>query len=197
MLFCFLFLSSTFKKKVHDALTSQVERQIQKQVNSGKYIPKTFIETGQQKDHLRYMIDPILFAEKCLDEIKVMDFRKLEAILVKKSKPPFNFDPDKFNSKNYTLTIDNIGEHSHTWLSSLKKMQADIDHMDLSNDGTSFTYKLRDNLRDFESLNSRVALVTEMPGQGNTNFVCDFADNFILKRLSAKLIFVGFNVIYD
>lgn len=172
---------STSKKKVHEALKIQTNRQIKKQINSGKYIPDTFIEMGRQKDLLRNMAHPALFAEKCLKEIEVLDFSALEKRLKKLALPPFSFDPSLFKFEPKQVNITNISEHAQNWLENLRDTDDRIKQINLGNECSLFSYKLRDNLSDLESLKSKVALIKEMPGQGKTNFVCDFSQNFLLK----------------
>ena len=61
--------------KVLHGLKAQVNRQLKKQINSGKYLQNTFIETGEQKDNLRYLCDSVFYSEKCFHESKILDFR--------------------------------------------------------------------------------------------------------------------------
>ncbi|WP_228394016.1 hypothetical protein, partial [Chryseobacterium artocarpi] len=79
------------------------------------------------------------------------------------------------------MNITNISEQAQNWLQNLRDTDNRIKQINLGNECSLFSYKLRDNLSDLESLKSKVALIKEMPGQGKTNFVCDFSQNFLLK----------------
>lgn len=177
------------KKKIVDILASQVERQIKRQENSEKYIPATFIEIGSVKDHLRYLSDPVLYIEKCLNEARVKDFRALDKAVSKKNLS-FSYNHEDFIPKS-GITLSTVREVAGKHLEQLNNYQAQINSMPNNNDIYSFTYRLRDNIEDFAVLKKRVAIITEMPGQGKTNFICDYAQNFLLKRNVPAIFILG------
>lgn len=169
--------------KILDALNAQVNRQLKKQINSGKYLPSTFIETGEQKDNIRYLCDSIFYSEKCFEESSILDFRYFNNFLRKKNHPLFSFDLAPLKPESGAMTISNCNKLISEWHHYLiSKRQEIIDIKIGSNEKTKFEYKFRDRVDDLESLMSRVALITETAGQGKTNFLCDFTENFLLKR---------------
>lgn len=182
-------------EKVIDALKKQVTRQLKKQINSGKYLPNTYIETGDQKEHLRYLCDSIFYSEKCIDEIKIMDFRYLNNFLKTKKHPEFEFDfnrleikRDESNFKNFVVGI----EACYNYL--VTKRQEIIDIKIASNEKSKFEYKFTNPIKDLEFLKSRVALITETAGQGKTNLLCDFAENFLLNRQIPTVFLTGIEI---
>lgn len=176
---------------VIEYLDKQVTRQIKKQINSGKYLRDTFIETGDHKDHLRYCCHSIFYAEKCFEEARLMDFRMLNRRLLKRKKPAFEFDIWEFYAKDaksigsFPALIATVNEYLIA-----KHKDLESERMD-SDERYTFTGKISRSRQDFEALGSRVALITEMAGQGKTNFLCDFAENFLLKAKVPTVFLTG------
>lgn len=169
--------------KVSQALKAQVNRQLKKQINSGKYLQNTFIETGKQKDDLRYLCDSVFYSEKCFYETSILDFRYFNYFLTKKKHPLFNYDFEKLKPTNGEMTVSNCISIISRWYDYLVSKQQEIIGIKIaSNDKYKFESKLRDRIDDLEFLRARVALITETAGQGKTNFLCDFSENFLLKR---------------
>lgn len=178
--------------KTIEAINSQVNRQLQKQISSGKYLPKTFIETGEQKDNLRYLCDSIFYSEKCFEESSILDFRYLNILLAKKNHSLFNFDLTQLKPKNGEITISNSNDLFSKWYDYLiEKQQEVIDIKISSNEKSKFEYKFRDRIDDLKFLLAKVALITESAGQGKTNFLCDFTENFLLKRKIPTVFLTG------
>lgn len=191
-----LFAENESKKltsgKIKAALNSQVNRQLKKQINSGKYLQNTFIETNEQKDNLRYLCDSVFFSQKCFEEISVMDFRLLNKYLKKENQELFNLDFEKFNPTITEMTVSNSQYLVSDWHTHLiGKKQEIVDIQISSNEKSKFEYKFRDRTDDLSFLKARVALITETAGQGKTNFLCDFAENFLLKRQIPTLFLTG------
>lgn len=178
--------------KTIEAINAQVNRQLQKQISSGKYLPKTFIETGEQKDNLRYLCDSIFYSEKCFEESNILDFRYLNIFLAKKKHQLFNFDFKQLKPENGEITISNSNELFLKWYDYLSKKQQEIIDIKISsNEKSKFEYKFRDRIDDLKFLLAKVALITESAGQGKTNFLCDFTENFLLKRKIPTVFLTG------
>lgn len=178
--------------KTIEAINAQVNRQLQKQISSGKYLPKTFIETGEQKDNLRYLCDSIFYSEKCFEECNILDFLYLNDFLAKKNNPSFNFDFTQFKPKNGELTISNCNDIFIKWCDYLVQKQQEIIDIKIgSNEKSKFEYKFRDRIDDLKFLLAKVAMITESAGQGKTNFLCDFTENFLLKRKIPTVFLTG------
>lgn len=178
--------------KTIEAINAQVNRQLQKQISSGKYLPETFIETGDQKDNLRYLCDSIFYSEKCFEESNILDFRYLNVFLAKKNHLSFNYDFTQLKPKKGELTISSSNEVFSKWYNYLfKKQQEVIDIKISSNEKSKFEYKFSDRIDDLKFLLAKVALITESAGQGKTNFLCDFTENFLLKRKIPTVFLTG------
>ena len=178
--------------EIVNLLNKQVARQLKKQINSCKYLQNTFIETGEQKDNLRYLTDSVFYSNKCFEEISIMDFRLLNKYLTKENQSEFNLDFKKFQLKVEEMTVSNSLEtiselHTH----AVNKKEEIINIQISSNEKSKFEYKFRDRIEDLAFLKARVALITENAGQGKTNFLCDFSENFLLKRQIPTLFLTG------
>ncbi|SHE69164.1 hypothetical protein SAMN03080594_1011000 [Arenibacter palladensis] len=170
-------------EKISQALKAQVNRQLKKQINSGKYLQNTFIETGEQKDDLRYLCDSVFYSEKCFYESSILDFRYFNNFLAKKKHSLFNYDFEKLKPANGEMTVSNCTALISKWHDYLVSKRQEITDIKIgSNEKYKFESKFRDRIDDLEFLRARVALITETAGQGKTNFLCDFSENFLLKR---------------
>ncbi len=169
--------------KISQALKAQVNRQLKKQINSGKYLQNTFIETGDQKDDLRYLCDSVFYSQKCFYESSILDFCYFNNFLAKKKHPLFSYNFEKFKPANGEMTVSNCTALISTWHDYLVSKRQEITEIKIgSNEKYKFESKFRDRIDDLEFLRARVALITETAGQGKTNFLCDFSENFLLKR---------------
>lgn len=82
----------------HDDSVLYSDFQIQKNINSGKYLPDTFLEKRDLKEHLRYFSDPYLFSSYITDKIYHFNFHRLNRGRKIWGKPKFNF-----NAKQYQI----------------------------------------------------------------------------------------------
>jgi hypothetical protein len=179
-------------QKAFEALCAQVNRQLKKQINSGKYLQDTFVETGNQKDNLRYLCDPVFYSQKCFEEINILDFRYLNNFLKTKNHPKFDLDFEKFNPVNNIINISNCSQIFNDWFKHIESKQKEIINLPFTSSVKStFEYKFNSKIKDLSFLNARVALILETAGQGKTNFLCDFTENFLVKRNIPTVFLTG------
>ncbi len=186
------------KDELISALRLQNEVQINTQINSGKYLKNTFLEVGNQKDYLRYFCSPIFYLDKIFDIIDVLDFRYLNLNLEKKSEPHFSLEVEHFFKEKENLKINNSLEffvRLHQHLKSKKDFVGN--HPRLGNVRSKFEFKIRDLVDDLIYFKSKVILITEMAGQGKTNFLCDFVENFLLKKNVPNVFLTGIEIKSD
>ena len=172
---------------------------ISKNKEIAKYIPEIFIEESQYKEKLRYFSLPILFINKIISDLKNMDFHKVNMILQKEKKQEINFSeyPENINTDNYESVYGSLIDY-------LKRCILDIEQIDKKKYGgdsieerytqgyflnNSIKWDLEDVLNQLEYLDLRVLLLIRNAGQGKTNFVCDFTENFLVKRKIISLFF--------
>lgn len=177
------------KEDVENALKKQVEKQLHKQVNSGKYIPEIFIETGNNRENLRYFSNPVLFSQKIYETIKNADFRIFNR---KNSKLGGNHFEVEIENFDLPISIDNYIEKLTNWIENLNTKLTEITESKISrNDIYSYESKIKDRIDDASYLKSRVCLITETAGQGKTNFICDFANRFVLGTENPAIFLTG------
>ena len=58
---------NTMKKTLKQNIKLYTEHQIQKNIESGKYIPEIFVEDGEYKEYVRFFADPKLFLKKAME----------------------------------------------------------------------------------------------------------------------------------
>ena len=178
-----------------DALQKQVWRQLKKQISSGKYLQDTFIETGDHKDYLRFICDSLFYSKLYLEEIAVLDFRHLNRLLAAKAEPAFTFSIADFEERVGQLDHSNVASFFSELSDLLDQKRKEITELPLSsNDKSSFEYKFTDPAKTADLFQSRIALITESAGQGKTNFLCDFVENFLLKRAIPAVFLTGTDI---
>lgn len=177
------------KEDVEKAIRTQVEKQLQKQVNSEKYIPEIFIETGNNRENLRYFSNPILFSKKIHETIKNADFRIFNRKNLKLGGNKFEIEIKSFE---LPISINNYYEKLTNWIKYLKVKLAEITDSKISrNDIYSYESKIKDRIDDISYLKSKVCLITETAGQGKTNFICDYANRFVLGTQNPAVFLTG------
>lgn len=174
------------KKKItpellQESLKQQLDNQLKKQIHSGKYIPKTFIETRKEKDHIRYFAYPFLFYKKAIQEIELLDFRYLNSILKARNLPEYEFYiPTELKSE---VDFENIYDKVEALCSYLSNKKEEIEMLEVpSYKKESFKYKIERRIKELRYLESKAIIITENAGQGKTNCICDFVENFIIRR---------------
>lgn len=177
------------KEDVQSALQIQLEKQLEKQVNSGKYIPEIFIETGNNRENLRYFTNPVLFSKKIYDTIKNADFRIFNRKISKLGGNHFEVEIEKFDLQ---ISIDTYFDKITNWVNHLNLKLTEIRESKISrNDIYSYESKIKDRIDDAQYLKSRVCLITETAGQGKTNFICDFTNRFVLGTQNPAIFLTG------
>lgn len=156
------------------------DSQIKKNINSGKYLPDTFLDNRALKEHLRYFSDPFLFSEYVANKIYCFNFQRLNRGRKIWNKPKFKFNATKFkiesNSPNFSMLYESVNK-----LLGYVKGKTDELH-NLSNEGYLNSSKCRRRAEDLSFLSSKICLLTANAGQGKTNFICDFVQNVLIKR---------------
>lgn len=177
------------------ALKSQNESQINSQINSGKYLKNTFIESGNQKDYLRYFTSPIFYIEKFFDYVNVLDFSYLNKLLKMNGHETFDLDIQKFFEKKKDLKIEHAKDYFENLYNHFEVKRKFIsDNSNLGNGRGNFEYKIKNLIEELNFFKSKVVLITEMAGQGKTNFLCDFVENFMLKKEILNVFLTGIEI---
>lgn len=163
-----------------------------KNKKSAKYIPDIFIEEGYYKENLRYFSLPLLFVNKIIEDLNSMDFNKVNTILEKEQIQKIQFldCPRDVSADNYDSVINHLKRELKRCVSVLEQIDDKSRGGDTIEErytqglylNNSLKWNLKDMLEQLEFLSYRVLLLTRNAGQGKTNFVCDFTENFLVKR---------------
>jgi hypothetical protein len=163
-------------------LKEHTENQLQKQIATEKYIPKTFIETDELKDYLRYFLYSNFFLPMVQEEASNLDFRHLNR------KNSIN----KKRSFDYCFEAKNVDDA----ITYLKQKHEELEGF-YSNVSYAFTRKIKDCLNSFEYFKYQSLLLTDNAGQGKTNLLCDIVQNLILKREIPTFFLTGYEINSD
>lgn len=180
--------------EIIEALNNQVSTQLQKQISSGKYIPDTFIETNELKDHIRYFIAPSFFSNKIYDEINNFTFENLNRKLQRQNKNIFDFNIRTQVLRGSEIKdIDALYENVALLRGYLETKQHELVQM-ANNADTFYGRKIRDSIHSLDYLQSKIFLITENAGQGKTNLVCDLVDTVLLRREIFSILLTGYEL---
>ncbi len=191
---------------------------IQKQIRSQKYIPDIFVETGELKEKLRFVLNPFLYIQKVVDKGKRINTDYFNKYVKFERDTDFQFQ-SKF--KNYCLfefknnlnsmeSMENTVSKIKVLLHEDLKVIEPFHNWDLMKDyfgKTDINYKLRSHayqlknillgvLKDLKTLTDTIVLIVDSAGKGKTNLICDLVSKYINKLNFDSLVFLGseFNI---
>ena len=166
---------------------------VEENKKSRKYIPDIFVEEGLHKEQLRYFAEPYLFVKKAIRNYMSIDFSVFNRYLSDRTLPMIDFSDlsDEFshnelddvtqillNHLSNTITV--IQEYRHF---SEKKGLGMEQYSSLRCTANNFLEFYLENLHQLVKFAPlRYVLLTKQAGQGKTNFLCDFTQNFLLKK---------------
>lgn len=197
-------------KQIKEVCLIQVNNQIQRQKNNKKYIPDVFMEVDEIKEKIRYFVDPVLFWHKTVEDILRTDFSFLNENLKVLGLKPFLLNPPKGLLKD--INVDEVNIKCEKLLSFMNTKLTQIEEFSVKNIrekisadklhyfdshtyefGNLWKYKNKiERLIEYtQMLKARVVILTSGAGKGKTNFVCDFAENFINKKSFLSLFFLA------
>ncbi len=186
--------SNKIKSDLKKYMSRYTKQQIYKNIESGKYIPKIFVEQNEYKEYLRFFCEPRLFINKSIEEIQSLYFKDLNEFLKKNFNNNISFKfPDRIEDDEKLLLVSK--ELSENLKNAIKLIE-NIDQMqNLSKSGDDIYYRETKDYynralkfdfgyiaRNLEYIKYRYLIITNNAGQGKTNFICDFTKNFLLKK---------------
>ncbi|MCK9602969.1 MAG: hypothetical protein M0R66_01100 [Candidatus Omnitrophica bacterium] len=175
---------------IQKKLLSFTQDQIQKQINSRKYLPDSYIEINQVKEGLRYFCHPFLFCNKFIDHINRRDFTYTNSVLGKEIQQRIAFKVFRKLARPSLKTFKaKLGELNL----SITRNAAVLNNMpEKSNDFPwQARWKMEETIAKFNVLKSRVLVLLDDAGQGKTNLICDLTKEFLLKLEVPVALFYG------
>ena len=179
--------------------------EIEKNKKSAKYIPEIFVEENDYKEYMRYFCDPILFIKEAIENVKALDFSTVNQYLngqeidfLQLSAEDMSYD-NLHNlymllSKSIRRTVQMLEDKESDYrLDGSLSIEAQYVRRAAFNNSMKWT--LREILKHIEYIEKRAVLLTKKAGQGKTNFLCDFTENFLIKKGIPTLYFNASNFI--
>jgi len=175
---------------IQKKLLSFTQDQIQKQINSKKYLPDSYIEINQVKEELRYFCHPFLFCNKFIDHINRRDFTYTNAVLNKEIQQKIAFKVFRKLARPSLKTLEAKLEELNL---SITRNAVVLNNMpEKSNDFPwQARWKMDETIAKFNVLKSRVLVLLDDAGQGKTNLICDLTKEFLLKLEMPVALFYG------
>jgi len=196
---------NAYQMLLEEACTQYTKSQIDKNVKSKKYIADIFVEEGSYKENLRYFADPILFLKKAISDVKILDFESVNFHLRKNGEQGIDFSgltedflPHEME-RVYTYMQEKISDAIFRLENFEKSNRSDTSSLEqhfyvrqnsLNNSAKFYLSAIKDNI-DF--IAKKYILLTKDAGQGKTNFVCDFALNFLMRKGYCALYFNAYD----
>ncbi|MDD5131297.1 MAG: hypothetical protein PHH44_01405 [bacterium] len=191
----FNFIQERFKRnKQHIAIRKKLllftQDQLQKQINSKKYLPDSYIEINQIKEGLRYFCHPFLFCNKFIDHLNRRDFTYTNSVLKREIKQRIVFKVfRKLSHPSLRAFKAKIEELRVVIFQNSKVLES---MPEKSNDFPwQARWKMEETNAKFNLLKSRVLVLLDDAGQGKTNLICDLTREFLLKLEIPVALFYG------
>lgn len=192
---------------IESYLTRLSRRQLDYEKNTGRYIPDIFVETYETKNLARSFAHPVLFFRRTLESLGRLSIPYWNDLLAKAGLPPLPF-PDLTPYRS-TETLSDVcaaatelsvkfdevrnvlakyeeeprkgtppfpvkEDRKHYYDENVCTLQMNL--------GWGLKRKLGDLLNELAVVKARVFILTGRAGQGKTNLVCDFVENFLWKH---------------
>jgi hypothetical protein len=188
-------------------LEADVRRQLATEIGSAKYIPDVFVENVSTKYDARCFAHPRQFLPHIVEWVHREPFWRINRLASMAGIPPVTIPEAPAFNGQITLPqvvfaarqlasdfrrVDEDLQSSYAKISSRAErpfsVEASWEHLyqevryPIADSARSLHYVLEDRLRELECVQRPVFLLTGPAGQGKTNFICDFVDNFLLRH---------------
>jgi len=204
-----IFLVGNKYKDISSKLDVFTQSELSKEKRSRKYIPDIFIESTEIKEKLRYFCEPFRFFEKIVENTErqlrgayIIDvLNQIHYPINKQSyyikrgeisdiislKKNIDLFRTYINQKKEVTSIliqrDGVGIKPEY----LSKIPSDYSHIygylypNLQH-YYSFENTIRQAEKDLDLLSNKVLIIKGLAGHGKTNLLCDFTENFLLRK---------------
>ncbi|MFL6439835.1 MAG: SMEK domain-containing protein [Terriglobales bacterium] len=191
---------------VEGSLARLSRRQLESEKASGKYIPDIFIETRDTKNLARSFAHPVLFSRRTVSSFRFLSIPFWNRYLGKAGLPPLPI-PD-LEPLKCEPTLGGVGTQAIELISNLSTLQGVLTKYEKLDRGQppfqirdvgkhfyekntwvlqmglgwSLNHRVSDLADELRAESSRILILTGRAGQGKTNLVCDFVENFLFKH---------------
>lgn len=154
-------------------------RNINKNISSGKYLPNVYLESREVKQHLRDFVAPYPFCKLALERCDMIDTYRTNRNRRFRHKEEFIFDVSEF--KNIPAE-----EFLTDFYKRAKELKEYVEGKYNELHGNSSDYlsysKYGQQIIHLQYIIGKILLITTSAGQGKTNLICDLVENVLLKR---------------
>lgn len=166
---------------------------IEQNKKSGKYIPDIFVEESEYKEKLRYFAEPYRFLGKAAKECSRIDFSAPNQLLAEQGQT-------QIDASDLTETVSveemeqlrmKIAAFLEETCARLEMLSREPDAHNMTNEeyciqrekyNNSSKFAVMDIAERVQMAEKNYVLLTKQAGQGKTNLLCDFTENFLLKK---------------
>jgi hypothetical protein len=185
-------------------LIRQVSNQLLREKKSKKYIPDVFTAIESVKDDARYFSHPLHFFKRPVDKLLAIETSFLDRLHGVLRIPRLSVElPKGFRSPKHLAQVPAqctilrthfqrladeslASHHNEDWDKYQKVVPSETLYIFneakflIGNAGYRIRRAIQNLTRDLSVIEARIFLLTARAGQGKTNFVCDFAERFLL-----------------
>lgn len=155
------------------------DRNVRKNIASGKYLPHVYLENREVKQHLRDFVAPYTFCKLVLERCDMIDTYRTNRNRRLLHKESFVFDIEPFKTIPSEEQLSDFYRRTKELKEYVNNKYNDLhgnnsDYLEYSKYGQQVIH--------LEYILGKILLVTTSAGQGKTNLICDIVDNVLLKR---------------
>lgn len=156
------------------------EKNVRKNITSGKYLPNVFLEDREIKQHLRDFVDPYIFCKLALERCDSFELYRLNRNRRINHRPPLEFDISPYKS---CVVEENIGTFYRRVAELQKLLRAKYNELNTNRSSDYFSSsRFGKQSEHLDYVAGKLLLITTSAGQGKTNLVCDLVDKVLLTR---------------
>lgn len=156
------------------------DRNVRKNIASGKYLPDVFLEDRIIKQQLRDFVDPYTFCKLVLERCDSFELYRLNRNRRINHKDPFSFDITPYKS---IVAEESIGTFYQRLEDFQKFLRSKYDELNTNRSSDYFnSSKFGKQNKHLQYVGGKLLLITASAGQGKTNLVCDLVDKVLLTR---------------
>lgn len=155
------------------------DRNVRKNIASGKYLPNVYLENREVKQHLRDFVAPYPFCKLVLERCDMIETYRTNRNRRLCHREPFVFDVSEYKNVASEELLSNFYRRATELKDYINGKYNEL-HGNNSDYLTSSKYGRQ--VIHLQYVIGKLLLVTTSAGQGKTNLICDLVDNVLLKR---------------
>lgn len=149
---------------------------LQKNIDSKKYLPDTYLENIETLEKVRYFAEPSKYYNKVWEFLNRCDFTMFNrGKLYEGEENTFKLKISKYDLREKAPDLETISQTSQKMLGYLYKKDEELARM--GNAGWTVSHKLRYAKEVLPFVSAKYLIVLSDAGVGKTNFVCNLVQN--------------------